>query len=64
MQVSSAMTPGFNAIAGASSQASERTEKRENDGDGDDAKTAAASSSSRSISLNGQVTGQLIHATA
>lgn len=64
MQVSSAMAPGFNAITPVSSQASERTETRENDGDGDDAKAAAASAPSQSLNLSGQVTGKLVHATA
>jgi len=62
MQVSSMTMPGISPTAAVPS--TERTEKRENDGDGDDNKAGAAAPRSQSINLNGEVTGQLIHATA
>jgi hypothetical protein len=64
MQVSSMTMPGLSPTTAASSPAAERTEKSEHDGDGDDKTAGATSSPSQSVNLSGQVTGQLIHATA
>ena len=62
MQIS--LMPGLGSTTAVSSRPGERTELREYDGDGDDGKAGAAAPPAQTVNLNGQLTGQVIHATA